>query len=337
VKILQIGLGSMGKRRIRNMVALGVEDILGFDPRADRRAEVEEKHGIKTVSDLTPELLADRDVWVLSTPPAHHLLYINLAIEHGKSAFVEASVVRTGLPEAAAAAEAKGVLIAPSCTTRFYHSVKTMKELVRSGRYGKVTNFSFIMGQYLPDWHPWEDIRDFYVSQRETSAAREMVPFEMTWIVDVVGWPSEVFAFRGQTMDMGVDIDDTYALSMRYDDGAIGSVMVDVVARVALREFVLNLERAQIRWSWEGKTVRLYDANNGAWSNFHDPTGNAAAGYNPNIIEEVYVSEMRAFLDAVAGVKPFPNTLSEDIRILEFMEVAEATNRGRDVGHYSEV
>ena len=68
MKVLQIGLGSMGKRRVRNMAALGETDVIGFDLREDRRAEAAEKYGITTVGELTPELLADREVWVISTP-----------------------------------------------------------------------------------------------------------------------------------------------------------------------------------------------------------------------------------------------------------------------------
>ncbi|MEK7353947.1 MAG: aminotransferase class III-fold pyridoxal phosphate-dependent enzyme [Chloroflexota bacterium] len=39
MKVLIVGLGSMGKRRIRCLKALGHEDILAYDPREDRRAE----------------------------------------------------------------------------------------------------------------------------------------------------------------------------------------------------------------------------------------------------------------------------------------------------------
>src|ERR1700690_342629 len=79
-----------------------------------------------------------------------------------------------------------------------------------------VFNFSYHMGQCLPDWHPWEKIKDFYVSKRSTSAAREMVPFELTWVVDMMGLPKSVFAYRGRNHDMGVDIDDTYAITMNF-------------------------------------------------------------------------------------------------------------------------
>ncbi len=55
MKILQIGLGSMGKRRIRNFQALGLKDIVGFDFRNDRRDEAEKKYKIKTIDVLDGE------------------------------------------------------------------------------------------------------------------------------------------------------------------------------------------------------------------------------------------------------------------------------------------
>jgi predicted dehydrogenase len=230
MKLLQIGLGSMGKRRLRNMTALGETDIVAFDLKEDRRAFAEKEFGIRTVAELTPELLAEREAYIISTPPDHHTPYIEKAVEYGKPAFVEASVLSGGLRELDTAARAAGVLIAPSCTLRFHPSVKAIREIVSSGRYGKVTSFDYYMGQYLPDWHPWEDISTFYVGKRETSASREMVPFELTWLVDVVGWPREAVGFLGKTLDMGVDIDDTYAIALR-GEGWIGSITVDVVSR----------------------------------------------------------------------------------------------------------
>jgi predicted dehydrogenase len=48
MKCLVVGLGSMGKRRIRNLRALGLADIVGVDPRADRRDEAAQKYGVAT-------------------------------------------------------------------------------------------------------------------------------------------------------------------------------------------------------------------------------------------------------------------------------------------------
>ena len=49
---LIVGLGSMGKRRIRNLRANGEEKIIGFDIRIDRLKEAETKYNIQTIDDF---------------------------------------------------------------------------------------------------------------------------------------------------------------------------------------------------------------------------------------------------------------------------------------------
>ncbi len=330
MKFLQIGLGSMGKRRIRNLKSLGYEDIIGFDFREDRRKEVTEKYGITTIAELSEEILQERDIYIISTPPDKHNEYLWLAIEYRKPTFVEASVIKQGLEEVKKASDEKNVLIAPSCTLRFHPAIKTIKEIVNSGKYGKICNFIYHMGQYLPDWHPWESIRDFYVSKRETSACREMIPFELTWLTDIVGLPTEVFGFLGKTYDFGVDIDDTYAVSLKFKN-SFGVLLVDVVARFATRNFTLDLEKAQIKWDWAEKIVKVHDAIYKRWIYYKDPEGTAHAGYNVNIVEEMYIEELNAFIKAVRGEGRFPNSLDDDIRILDILEKIEKTNSGEKI------
>ncbi len=332
MRALQIGLGSMGKRRIRNLLSIGIEDIKGFDMREDRRKEAEDKYNISTTDELTSDLLSDRDIYVISTPPDKHLEYMKMAVKYGKPAFVEASVIKEGLQEIVETAAEKGTLIAPSCTFRFHPGVKMIKDIVLGGKYGKICNFTYIMGQYLPDWHPWENIKDFYVGKKETSASREMVPFELTWLLDVTGNPEEVFSFYGSTHNMGVDIDDTYNVNFRVKD-FLGTLIVDVVSRFATRSLIMNLEKAQIRWNWEEKTIKLYDAESKSWEHFNLEEGHAEAGYNRNIAEEMYIDEMRAFVESAKGGKPFPNTLADDIDVLDILEKAEQTNKGLNINN----
>ena len=52
MKFLVIGLGSMGKRRIRCLKALGFNDILGFDSREDRLKDSVEKYGLKGIESI---------------------------------------------------------------------------------------------------------------------------------------------------------------------------------------------------------------------------------------------------------------------------------------------
>jgi predicted dehydrogenase len=288
MKFLVVGLGSMGKRRVRCLKALGHSDIIGYDFNLGRREETEKLYGIRTVDSLDKAYLSSMDAFIISVPPDMHIDYLKLAVDNNKPAFVEASVVIDGLEELNKAALAKNVLIAPSCTLRFHPAIMDIKRIVRSGAYGKFTNFSYHSGQYLPDWHPWEKVTDYYVSQKDTGGGREIVPFELTWIVDVLGFPEKVTGFFGKTMNVGADIDDTYVISIRFKQG-LGTLLVDVASRYAVRSLVLNMERAQIVWRWDEATVNLYEADTQRWIAFKQKEASAHAGYNKNIIEDMYI------------------------------------------------
>lgn len=323
MRILVIGLGSMGKRRVRCLLRLGRTDITGYDPRPDRRKAASTAYGIKTLASLGEGAVGRFDALVISTPPDRHLQYLKAAVRCRRPAFVEASVILRGLPELEKAASAAGVLIAPSCTLRFHPAVKDIKRIVLSRRYGKVTNFSYHSGQYLPDWHPWEKVSDYYVCKKATGGAREIVPFELTWLADVLGYPEKVLGFRGRTMDVGAAIDDTYALCFQLPGRAYGTLLVDVASRCATRNLVVNLERGQIQWKWDEGALRVYEAKSRRWNRRGYLQGKAAKGYNKNIIEDMYVEEIRRFLAAAQDGRRFPNTLADDIRILRLLAEAE--------------
>jgi predicted dehydrogenase len=323
VKALVIGLGSMGRRRVRCLRQLGVQAIAGFDTRADRREAAAREYGIEVREQLSAGDLDAFDMVVVSTPPDQHHTALAWAIAAGKPSFVEASVIRDPLPALDEQARAKGVVVAPSCTLRFHSAVREITQIVRSARYGKVCNFSYHCGQYLPDWHPWEKVSDYYVSQPLTGGAREIVPFELTWMVDAFGWPRQVQGTKMRTTDVGAPIDDTYAALLQFD-GFVGTLLVDVVARQAVRKLTLNFERASLSWDWDEGVVRVWEADPGRLVELHQPKSVAHAGYHQNIGEAMYVAEVASFLAAAEGRGRFPHTLQDDIRVLSLLEEIEA-------------
>lgn len=322
MKFLIVGLGSMGKRRIRCLKNLGYDDIVGFDLRESRRKEAEEKYAIKTIDHIKHLNFSEISALIISTPPDKHNEYIRLAIEKKKPAFVEASVVLEGLEESNKLAKKAKVFIAPSCTMEFHPAIKDIRKIVKSGDFGKVTNFSYHSGQYLPDWHPWENVKDFYVSKKETGGSREIVPFELTWIVNVVGFPKRIIGFNGKTMDIGAEIDDTYVISMDFGN-SYGNMTIDVVSRYATRSLILNMEQGQIVWKWDENTLKLYDAINQRWIYYNYSVGQTVEGYNKNISDDMYIDEIKSFIENINGKGKFPNSLDEDIKILKLLHEVE--------------
>ncbi|MBN2638863.1 MAG: Gfo/Idh/MocA family oxidoreductase [Bacteroidales bacterium] len=326
MNFLVIGLGSMGKRRIRCLKTLGHNNIWGFDPKTERRDNAKSTYNINTVESLDSSLLKNIDAFIISTPPDKHTEYAKLAIDYNRPAFIEASVILEDVQEIKKYNNNK-TFLAPSCTLRFHPVIKDITKIIKEGNYGKVTNFSYHSGQFLPDWHPWENVRDFYVSNRKTGGGREIVPFELTWIVDTIGWPLDAKGVFEKTIDTGADIDDSYAFTLKYN-GSIGSIVVDVAARYATRSLIINLELGQIQWRWDESAFYLYESENNRWIKYNQPEFASSSGYNKNIGEQMYVEEVEHFIKGIKDQKSYPNTIDDDIKVLQILEMIEKSDGG---------
>lgn len=325
MKFLIIGLGSMGKRRIRNLQFLKAGEIIGIDLREDRRKEVEEKYSIRTFADFDEAMKENPDVLIISTPPDLHTKYALIAAKNNKHFFTEASVVCDGMDELIQICKNKNIISAPSCTMRFHPTIKKIKELANNGGIGKPLAFIYHSGQYLPDWHPWEDYRKFYVSKRATGAAREIVPFELTWLTWAFGGIKKISCFKDKLSDLEADIDDTYQIILKFENNILGHMMIDVISRVSDRSLKIFCENGVIFWEW-GKSIKVYNAKNKKWTEHKEKKGTIVKGYDEKIKEEPYIEEMETFLDAVKGKINYPYSLEDDENILKVLEASEKSS-----------
>jgi predicted dehydrogenase len=325
MRVLVVGLGSMGKRRVRCLKRLGVTDITGFDPRQDRREEAGNTYGIGTVGDWNRARLLPADAWIISTPPDTHVGYALEAVESAVSFFTEANMTDPRMNELTARLAGSAVVGAPSCTMRYFAGPRRIKALIAAGAVGRPLTFTFQSGQYLPDWHPWESYKDFYVSKRATGACREIVPFELCWLADVFGPVALLSCIKDRLGDLDADIDDVYQLLLRFDSRVIGHLMVDVIARPAVRLFRLLGTTGTIEWDHSRKRLRHYSADEGKWNEEALGGETAAPGYIH--AEEPYVAEMADFLAALRHERPWPYPFADDERILSLLERAESSDK----------
>jgi predicted dehydrogenase len=297
--------------------------------RDDRRREFVEKTGYAAHGDVRKAIAEMRpDALIISVPPDVHHVYMKLAVEYGIHFFVEASVTDTDMEQIARDAEKKGIVAAPSATLRFHPGIQTITSLVREGRLGKVSNVLYHCGQYLPDWHTYERVKDYYVSNPVTGGAREIVPFELTWLVDIFGLPTKAYANVRKTIHIeGAEkIDDTYNCLLDYGDSLL-TMTVDVVSRFATRRLVINGDKAQLVWDWNRPNIEIYNPVAKTWDAIPYQMGKAAPGYNANIGENMYIDELRQFIGATAGQEKFCNTLKDDGAVLRLLYTMEQSDR----------
>ncbi len=326
MKYLVIGLGSMGKRRVRNLQALGIKDVAGFDTRKDRREEANEKYGIPVFENIDHAMdVFQPEAFMISTPPDLHMTYAYYAYDRGISCFIEASVVDADkIKKLSEMIRGSKIIMAPSCTMRYFPGPKKVKELILEGKIGRVLNVNYQTGQYLPDWHPWEDIREFYVSKRETGAAREIVPFELTWLNDIFGKCSALACVKAKLTEIPADIDDIYHCLLQYENNMIVNLTVEVISRPkACRDMRVLGSDGEIVLSADTNSVRYINTSMKEWVEFKFEEGTIENKYiNP---EEPYIAEVRDFVLAAESKEQslFPNTLEDDYEVLQTLNALE--------------
>ena len=111
MKVVVIGLGSMGRRRIRLMQAMkNAPEIFGVNRSAERRAQVEKEFGIRTFATLQEAIASGKpQAAFLCTAPASHYPAIIECIDAGLDVFMEINLLGSWYAEATAKAKAKGV------------------------------------------------------------------------------------------------------------------------------------------------------------------------------------------------------------------------------------
>ena len=179
--VVVIGLGSMGRRRIRLMQTMEpVPEIVGVNRSSERRAAVEKELGIRTFATLEEAMsVVKPQAAFLCTAPASHGPAVMECIEAGLDVFMEINLIGDWYAEAAAKAKAKGVKLFISSTPVYRREMRYVADEVR--KTGPV-NYIYHCGQYLPDWHPWEDYRDFFAAKKATNGCREILCVELPWI-----------------------------------------------------------------------------------------------------------------------------------------------------------
>ena len=327
MKFLVVGLGSMGKRRIRNLKHLQQNNIIGFDLRKDRCKEAFEKYQIKTYYDIEKALKESPDAMIISTPPDLHMKYAKIAIQNKIHFFTEASVVKDEMEEVIQSLSDSEIIGLPSCTMRYHPIILEIKRILKNNKIGKPLSFLYHSGQYLPDWHPWEDYKNFYASKRETGACREIVPFELIWIVDIFGEIKSLTAIKSKVSNLETDIDDIYNVLLDLENGIQGNLTVDVISRFPYRQLKILGEEGVIFADWSNRNVSYFTKELG-WKQTNVDDGVVEKNYIHG--EGPYIEEMKTFLKVIRNEMPSPYTFSEDLKILKILEIIErSSNEGK--------
>ena len=321
MRFLIVGLGSIGRRHLRNLLALGERDIVLY---RTYRATLpdEELAGFPVETDLEAALARRPQAVIVANPTALHLEVAVPAAEAGCHLLLEKPIAHTldRLGELRAALRRGGGQVLVGFQFRFHPGLGRIAHLLAEGAIGRPLSARAHWGEYLPDWHPWEDYRQGYSARGELGGGVILTlchPLDyLRWLLGEV---RALWAFAGQLSDLDLTVEDTAEIGLAFENEALGSVHLDYNQRPPSHHLEIIGTQGTLRWDGLGGEVRLYQVARGAWQSFPAPEG-----FDRNTM---FLAEMRHFLAVVRGEAEPLCTLDDGQRALELALAAHQSAR----------
>ena len=299
MKVIVIGLGSMGRRRIRLLQQYDSNiEIVGIDTVDERRQQAKKEFGIKVADSISDACKDKFDCAFVSTSPLSHASIINECLKHDLNVFTELNLVDDMYDENIALAKERGKILFLSSTFIYRKEVEYIKSKVERSRCP--LTYTYHAGQYLPDWHPWESYKKFFVGDKRTSGIREFMAIEFPWLTDIFGSIVNFHVIKNQVSSLTLEYPDRYILTLEHSGGTKGAMVIDLVSRKASRNFELFSEDLYL--TWDGTPTGLCDYDFEKKENHNINLYEAIdkrADYNSTIIEDAYLNEIVDFFNSV--------------------------------------
>ena len=333
MEIVVIGLGSMGKRRIRLLHEMYVgAQIFGVDAKEDRRAECGKLFSIRTYKSVNDCLQEHTpETAFVCTPPLSHAGIIRECLSQDMNVFSEINLVPDGYAENMELAKQRNRVLFLSSTPLYREEIGYISHRVKET--DGVANYSFHVGQYLPDWHPWDVLQDFFVSRKETNGCRELFAIELPWILQTFGKVKRIKVMRHKATSLPIQYDDSYFVMIEHETGHHGALMVDVVSREPVRHLEVFGEKLFLAWDGTPGSLREKDLERRvmeAVDVYLDTQLRHENEYSQNIIENAYAAEIKNFMATVAGTEEPRYSFAADEEVLRLIDQIENSSRGKD-------
>ena len=328
MKFLIAGLGSIGRRHLRNLIALGETDIVLL---RTRRATLpdDELAGYPVETDLAEALERHRpEAVIVANPTSMHLDVAIPAARAGCHILLEKPVSHSldRLDILQGAAQNGGSRILVGFQFRYHPTLNKARELIGSGALGKILTVHAHWGEYLPQWHPWEDYRQSYAARPELGGGVIVtLTHPLDYLRYLLGDVESLWSFNGHISPLDVNVEDAAEIGLRFANGAVGGVHVNYFQRPPVHRLEIAGTYGTLRWNNADGVLHLFrmPAPFGSFSD-QPPAPVMESFPPPEGFErnQLFVAQARHFIDIVRGESEPVCTLEDGIQAVRLAQAA---------------
>ncbi len=250
MKILLIGLGSIGKRHLQNILHLGytnieVVSIKGFLPSPFTN--------LKVYTSIQQALKAGTyDVAILCTPTANHVgnmlellqakianIYLEKPVSHSEENVEE--LIKLGNGQSAN--------IVVGYDLHFDIGLQKVKDLLQQNIIGKIVSVNAQVGQYLPDWRPQQDYREGMSAKVQAGGGVMLdLVHEFDYLLWLFGPVKKLACCYQHSGALQIETEDNAEVLLSFESGVLGTIHLDYLQQKLVRNCRITGYHGSIYW-----------------------------------------------------------------------------------------
>lgn len=296
MRVLLVGLGSIGKRHLSNIRLIDPDAEIIVWHLHSKKDELNGKtNGVnKVVYSFEDAIRTKPDVAFITCPSPFHISIATMLAREGIDLFIE-KPISSNLAEVENflnIGNTQKIVIMIGYNFRFHRPIQLLKQKITEGIIGDLIGIRAEVGQYLPDWRPGMDYRQS-VSARKSLGGGAVL--ELSHEIDYVRWlfgeVKSVSAQVDQLSDLEIDVEDTADIILKFYNNAIGSIHLDMIQKCPNRYCHVIGSEGTLKWDGMTDLVTQYSAKDKELSILHPPKK-----IDRN---EMYLSEIHHFFECV--------------------------------------
>lgn len=321
MRFLIVGLGSIGRRHLRNLVSLGQSDIILLRSQANYLPDDELKP-FPVVTDMDAALQCKPDAVIVSNPTALHLKAAIPAAKAGCHLLLEKPISHSlqEIDELQSAVKSGGGSVLVGFQFRFHPSLIKIKEILSQGQVGRALSCRSHWGEYLPGWHPQEDYRKGYSARQDLGGG---VVLTLCHPLDYLHWlfgqVAELASITGKLSDLEIEVEDTAEIILNFRNGLFGSLHLDYIQQPPSHTLEIIGTDGSIRWNYSDGMLHHYLNEAKQWKQYP-----LEEGFSRN---DLFLEEMRHFIACVAGSQQPVCTLEDGVYAQRLIEAVYQSSR----------
>ncbi len=263
MKILLIGLGSIGLRHLRNLLTLAYSGVSVVS----RSGRLPEEFSSLPVYSSLPAALSSAtfDAAIVCTPTSFHF--------HSVKALLEAQVPNIYIEKPVSnSLNGMDVLLALSASYQnnivvgydlhFDPGMQKVKQLIEEDAIGKVVSVNAQVGQYLPDWRPKEDYIKGMSARKETGGGVMLdLIHEFDYLLWLMGPAKTVACQYSNSGALNIETEDVCEVLLHFKNGVIGTIHLDYLQQKLVRNCLITGYGGTITWNLAESKVNWINKN----------------------------------------------------------------------------